>query len=210
MELFNYFRSSASWRVRIALALKGLDYAYRGVHLLRDEQRAADYGALQPSQLVPLLKDGDHVLSQSLAILEYLDETHPEPALLPRTPADRAFARSLALDIACEVHPLNNLRVLRYLVHEMGVDEARKNQWIRHWIEQGLAVVEARVAVRGERFCHGAAPGLADCLLVPQLFNARRFEAKLDALPTLLRIEAQCLALPAFAETQPSRCPDAE
>lgn len=210
MELFSYFRSSASWRVRIALALKGIPHEYRGVHLLRKEQLSDDYGALQPSHLVPLLRDGDVVLSQSLAILEYLDETHPAPALLPSTATDRAFARSLALDIACEIHPLNNLRVLRYLVNEMGVDEERKNQWIRHWLEEGLAVVEARVRARGQRFCHGEAPGLADCLLVPQLFNARRFEARVDHLPTLLRIDAECMALPAFADTHPSRCPDAE
>jgi len=210
MELFSYFRSSASWRVRIALALKGLAYDYRGVHLLRNEQLAADYGALQPSHLVPLLKDGETVVSQSLAILEYLDETHPAPPLLPADAAGRAFARSLALDIACEIHPLNNLRVLRYLVHEMGVDEAHKNQWMRHWMQDGLAVVESRVAARGQRFCHGDTPGLADCLLVPQLFNARRFEARIDHLPTLQRIEAECLQLPAFADTHPSRCPDAE
>jgi len=210
MELFSYFRSSASWRVRIALALKSIPYDYRGVHLLRKEQLAEDYAALQPSRLVPLLRDGDAVLSQSLAILEYLDETHPEPPLLPADALGRAFARSLALDIACEIHPLNNLRVLRYLVHEMGVPEEHKNRWIRHWLEEGLAVVEARVKERGQRFCHGDVPGLADCLLVPQLFNARRFEARIDHLETLLRIEAQCMALPAFANTHPSRCPDAE
>ena len=210
MELFSYFRSSASWRVRAALALKGLSYDYRGVHLLRKEQLADDYGAQQPSHLVPLLKDGETVVSQSLAIIEYLDETHPEPPLLPADAAGRAYARSLALDIACEIHPLNNLRVLRYIVNEMGVDEDRKNQWMRHWMEDGLAVVETRVRAHGGRFCHGDAPGLADCVLVPQLFNSRRFEARIDHLPTLLRIEAECLTLSAFADTHPSRCPDSE
>ncbi|MBV8500228.1 MAG: maleylacetoacetate isomerase [Paucibacter sp.] len=210
MELYNYFRSSASWRVRIALALKGLGYDYRGVHLLRNEQMAAEFGALTPAQLVPLLRDGDALISQSMAIIEYLDETHPEPPLLPSEPVARAQVRALAQDIACEIHPLNNLRVLRYLVKVLGLDEERKSQWIRHWVEGGLAVVEQRLQKSAGRFCFGDEPGMADCLLVPQVFNAHRTDCNLDGFPTILRINEHCLSLPAFADTHPSKCPDAE
>jgi maleylacetoacetate isomerase len=138
MELYNYFRSSASYRVRIALALKGLDYDYKPVHLAKNEHLDESYAAVAASRLVPLLRDGDHMLTQSLAIIEYLDETHPEPPLLPKAPAERARVRALALDVACEIHPLNNLRVLRYLVHELKVPEDAKNGWYRHWVESGL------------------------------------------------------------------------
>ncbi|WP_077034925.1 maleylacetoacetate isomerase [Pelomonas sp. KK5] len=212
MELFNYFRSSASWRVRIALALKGLDYDYRPIHLLKKEQLEESFAAQQPAKLVPLLVDGDLRLGQSMAIIEYLDETHPEPPLLPPDAAGRAWVRALAQDIACEIHPLNNLRVLRYLVHDMGLDEEAKNRWIRHWIEDGLAVVEEKLKASGRagRFCHGDTPGLADCVLVPQVFNAQRFEARLDHVPTLMRIHAGCMAHPAFDATQPAKCPDAQ
>ena len=211
MELFNYFRSSASWRVRIALALKGLDYDYRPIHLLKKEQLDEAYAAQAPSKLVPLLKDGDAVLSQSMAIIEYLDETHPEPPLLPPDALGRARVRSLAQDIACEIHPLNNLRVLRYLVHEMGLDDEAKNRWIKHWVESGLEVVEQRLKTGpAGRFCHGDEPGLADCVLVPQIFNAQRFEARLDHAPEVMRIHANCMAHEAFARTQPSVCPDAQ
>ena len=146
MELFNYFRSSASYRVRIALALKGLEYTYRPVHLTKNEQFSESYSAVSASRLVPLLKDGDALLTQSMAICEYLDETHPEPAILPRDAIGRARVRALAQDVACEIHPLNNLRVLRYLVHEMKVSEADKNRWYRHWVETGLEAVERRLA----------------------------------------------------------------
>jgi maleylacetoacetate isomerase/maleylpyruvate isomerase len=212
MELFNYFRSSASWRVRIALALKGLDYDYRAIHLVRNEQQAEPFAAVSVSRLVPLLKlDDGALLTQSLAIIEYLDETHPEPPLLPADALGRARVRALAQDIACEIHPLNNLRVLRYLVREIGVDEDAKNRWVRHWIENGLAVVEQRLSQQqGARFCHGDAPGLVDCVLVPQVFNAQRFDCKLDALPNVMRVQANCMALDAFARTQPAECPDAE
>jgi len=210
MELYNYFRSSASWRVRIALALKHLSYDYRGVHLLRNEQMATAFGALTPAHLVPLLRDGEALISQSMAIIEYLDETHPEPPLLPREPLARAQVRALAQDIACEIHPLGNLRVLRYLVKELGLDDARKNAWSRNWIEKGLAVVEQRLQTSAGLCCFGDAPGLADCLLVPQVFNARRVDCNLDAFPTLLRVADHCMSLPAFADTHPSKCPDAE
>ena len=209
MELYSYFRSSASFRVRIALALKGLAYDYKPVHLVHAEQLAPAYDALSPTHLVPTLVDGEHVLGQSLAIIEYLDETHPQPPLLPADPIGRARVRSLALDIACEIHPLDNLRVLRYLVHDMGVTEDAKNAWYRHWVESGLAGVERKLAARPGRYCHGDAPTLADCVLVPQIFNAQRFDCRLDAVPTVMRVFDACMQLPAFIDSQPSRCPDA-
>lgn len=209
MELYSYFRSSASFRVRIALALKGLAYDYKPVHLVHAEQLAPAYDALSPTHLVPTLVDNGHVLGQSLAIIEYLDETHPQPPLLPTDPIGRARVRSLALDIACEIHPLDNLRVLRYLVHEMGVSEDAKNAWYRHWVEAGLASVERKLAARPGRYCHGDAPTLADCVLVPQIFNAQRFDCRLDAVPTVMRVFDACMQLPAFIDSQPSRCPDA-
>jgi maleylacetoacetate isomerase/maleylpyruvate isomerase len=210
MELFNYFRSSASYRVRIALALKGLDYDYRPVHLAKNEQFNESYSAVSAARLVPLLRDGEHALTQSLAIIEYLEETHPTPALLPAAPAERARVRALAMDIACEIHPLNNLRVLRYLVRDLKVSEDDKNRWYRHWVETGLEVVERQLAARPSAFCHGDAPTLADCCLVPQIFNARRFECRLDHVPNVMRVFEACMALPAFEATRPENCPDAE
>ena len=209
MELFNYFRSSASYRVRIALALKGLDYDYRSIHLQKNEQLAEPFAALSAARLVPVLHDGDHWLTQSLAILEYLEETHPQPPLLPADPAGRARVRSLAMDIACEIHPLNNLRVLRYLVHSLKVSEDDKDRWYRHWVESGLEVVERRLAAQPSRFCHGDAPTMADCVLVPQIFNARRFECRLDHVPQVMRVFDACMALDAFEQTRPEACPDA-
>jgi maleylacetoacetate isomerase/maleylpyruvate isomerase len=211
MKLYNYFRSSASYRVRIALALKGLDYDYLPVHLAKNEQMLPPYSEIAVAQLVPLLVDGDEHVSQSMAIIEYLDETHPTPPLLPATPAGRARVRALAQDIACEIHPLNNLRVLRYLVHDLKVGEDEKNRWYRHWVETGLAVVERRLAGHPQtgRYCHGDAPTLADCLLVPQIHNAQRFDCKLDHVPTVMRVFADCMRLDAFSKTQPSACPDA-
>ena len=209
MELFNYFRSSASYRVRIALALKGLDYDYRPVHLLRNEQLAESYAAVSASRLVPLLKDGDATLTQSLAIIEYLDETHPEPPLLPADAVGRARVRALALDIACEIHPLNNLRVLRYLVGSLKVAEDDKDRWYRHWVETGLEVVERQLAAQPARFAHGDHPSMADCVLVPQIFNAQRMQCRLDHVPQVMRVFEACMALEAFDKTQPSACPDA-
>lgn len=212
MELYGYFRSSASFRVRIALELKGLAYDYRSVHLQQNEQLGADYAAVSMTRLVPQLVDGEVSVGQSLAIIEYLDERHPEPPLLPGSAADRARIRSLALDIACEIHPLNNLRVLRYLVRELKVGDDAKNGWYRHWVEQGLAAVERRLAGEPQtgRCCHGDAPTLADCVLVPQIFNAQRFGCRLDHLPTVMRVFDHCMAQPAFQRAQPSACPDAE
>ncbi|MDE2565122.1 MAG: maleylacetoacetate isomerase [Burkholderiales bacterium] len=209
MDLYNYFRSSASYRVRIGLALKGLDYRYLPVHLTRGEQQGAAYAEVTATGLVPALRDQGRVFTQSLAILEYLDETHPEPPLLPPDAPGRARVRALALDIACEIHPLNNLRVLRYLVHELKLGEDDKNRWVRHWVETGLAVVERQLALQPARYCHGDAPTLADCVLVPQIFNARRFDCRLDALPQVQRVFDACMALDAFERTRPERCPDA-
>lgn len=209
MELFNYFRSSASYRVRIALALKGLDYDYRSIHLQKNEQLSEPFASWSAARLVPVLKDGDHWLTQSLAILEYLEETHPHPPLLPTDPAARARVRSLAMDIACEIHPLNNLRVLRYLVNSLKVSEEDKDRWYRHWVESGLEVVERRLAAHPSRFCHGESPTLADCVLVPQIFNARRFECRLDHVPQVMRVFDACMSLDAFEKTRPEACPDA-
>jgi maleylacetoacetate isomerase len=210
MELYNYFRSSASYRVRIALALKGLDYTYHSVHLTKNEQLSESYAAVSASRLVPLLKDGDALLTQSLAICEYLEETHPEPPLLPRDALGRARVRALSLDVACEIHPLNNLRVLRYLVRDMKVSEDDKNRWYRHWVETGLEAVERQLASPATgRYCHGDTPTLADVSLVPQIHNAQRFECRLDHVPTVMRIFEACMKLPAFDGTQASKCPDA-
>ncbi len=210
MDLYNYFRSSASWRVRIALALKGLDYDYKSVHLSKNEQFTESYSAVSASRLVPLLKDGDALLTQSLAIVEYLDETHPEPALLPRDALGRARVRALAYDIACEIHPLNNLRVLRYLVHDLKLSEDDKNRWYRHWVETGLETVERQLAdARSGRFCHGDTPTLADITLVPQIFNAQRFACRLEHVPAAMRIFEACMKLDAFEQTRPEKCPDA-
>jgi maleylacetoacetate isomerase len=217
VRLHNYFRSSASYRVRIALALKGLAYEYVPVHLVKNEQLAPGYRDLAPAQLVPALTldaSGDApaaTLTQSLAIIEYLDETYPEPALLPKDALGRARVRALALDIACEIHPLDNLRVLRYLQREMGVADEAKDKWYRHWVETGLEVVERQLAGNPAtgRFCHGSTPGLADCVLVPQIFNAQRMNCRLDHVPTVMRVFDACMAEPDFASTQPSACPDA-
>ncbi|MFL6712471.1 MAG: maleylacetoacetate isomerase, partial [Sulfurifustis sp.] len=202
MKLHNAFRSSASYRVRIALNLKGLDYEYRPVHLSRNggEQFTAEFRAMNPQSLVPVLQDGKRFLTQSLAIIEYLDETHPQPPLLPREPVARARVRALALAIACDMHPINNLRTLNYLTKQLGVSDDAKNAWYRHWVALGFQALEAQLAGSRETgaFCHGDTPGLADCCLIPQLFNARRFQCDISAYPTLLRIEQNCNALPAF------------
>lgn len=212
MELYSYFRSSASFRVRIALALKGLPYDHVPVHLVKNEHLQGPFTGMSPSRLVPLLKDGDRLLTQSIAIIEYLDETHPSPPLLPPDPAGRARVRALSLDIACEIHPLNNLRVLRYLVHDLKVSEDDKNRWYRHWVEAGLETVERQLAGHPSTgvYCHGDVPTMADALLVPQIFNARRFECRLDRLPTVMRVFGACMDHPAFLAAQPSACPDAD
>jgi maleylacetoacetate isomerase len=209
VKLYNYFRSSASYRVRIALALKGLDYDYIPVHLVKREHLDDSYTALSTSRLVPTLQDGDVVLSQSLAIVEYLDETHPQPPLLPADAVGRARVRAIAQDIACEIHPLNNLRVLRYLTHDLKLSEDDKNRWYRHWVESGLESVERQLAAQPARFCHGDTPTLADLTLVPQIFNAQRFNCRTDHVPQVMRVFDACMQLDAFSQTQPSACPDA-
>lgn len=213
-KLYGYFRSSAAFRARIALNLKGLEYEQAIIHLVKNggEQFAPEYRALNPQALVPVLQDGDLTLTQSLAIIEYLDEVYPEPALLPATAAQRARVRSIALMIACEIHPLNNLRVLRYLVKDLKLTEAQKDEWYRHWVVSGLEPLETRLANDPATglCCHGDVPGLADICLVPQLANARRFNIALDAFPTLLRIEQNCMALKPFQDAAPSAQPDAE
>ena len=210
MELYNYFRSSASYRVRIALALKGLEYDYKAVHLARNEHFQESFAAVSAARLVPLLRDGDAVLTQSLAIIEYHDELHPQPPLLPPDPRGRARVRALAYDVACEIHPLNNLRVLRYLTRDLRVGEDDKNRWYRHWVETGLEAIERQLAAAPSTYCHGEAPTLADCVLVPQIFNARRFDCRLDHVPQVMRVFDACMKLPAFEGTRPEACPDAE
>jgi maleylacetoacetate isomerase/maleylpyruvate isomerase len=210
MQLYNYNRSSASYRVRIALALKGLDCELIPVHLVRNEQSKEPYSTMAPSHLVPLLIDEELSLSQSMAIIEYLDETHPEPSLLPGNAYARARVRALTQDVACEIHPLNNLRVLRYLVRELKVSEDDKNRWYRHWVESGLEAVEKQLAgnpLTG-RFCHGDTPTMADCALVPQIHNAQRYECRLDHVPTVMRVFDECMQLDAFSKTQASAYPE--
>jgi maleylacetoacetate isomerase len=211
IKLYSYFRSSAAYRVRIALNLKSLPYEYLPVHLVKGEQRDERYRALNPQALVPMLVDDGESITQSMAIIEYLDEKFPDPPLLPPTREARARVRSIAQVIACDIHPLNNLRVLKYLTGTLGASEDAKNAWYRHWIELGLAAIEARLAAdsRTGAFCHGATPTLADICLVPQLANARRYDFSIEAYPTLGRIESHCLALDAFARAAPARQPDA-
>ena len=214
MLLYGYFRSSAAYRVRIALNLKNLEYEAVPVHLVKDggQHLNEDYRRINPAGAVPALADRDLTLSQSLAIIEYLDEAYPYPPLLPADPAARARVRAIALDIACEIHPINNLRVLKYLTGQLGLSEEQKTAWYRHWVEVGLAAVEARVAGNPAtgRFCHGEYPTLADCCLVPQVFNARRFGCRLDHVPTVVRIDAECRTLPPFVAAAPENQPDAE
>ena len=212
MQLYSYFRSSAAYRARIALHLKGLPFDYAPVHLRKGEQNAEAYRALNRQELVPTLIDGDTAVTQSLAIIEYLDERHPEPPLLPSAPAGRARVRAIALAICCDIHPLNNLRVLRYLVHTLKIGEEAKDAWYRHWIDTGLAALEAQLAADAATgtFCHGDVPTMADVCLVPQLANARRVNIPLDGYPTLLRIDATCRPLDAFARAAPDRQPDAD
>lgn len=213
MKLFGFFRSSAAYRVRIALNLKGLTVEHIPVHLRRKEQLADQYVALNPQGLVPtLVTDDGAALGQSLAILEYLEETHPEPALLPAGATDRAHVRAIALAIACDIHPINNLRVLNYLKAELGQTQEVVDRWYAHWIATGLAAVEAKLAAdrRTASFCLGDTPGLADICLVPQVANAERMNCPLDAFPTIRRITANARALPAFQAAEPGRQPDAE
>ena len=212
MKLYDYFRSSAAYRVRIALNLKGVTPDERAyVHLRMGGQRAQDYLALNPQGLVPALElDDGRVLTQSLAIIEYLDETHAAPPLLPRDAAGRARVRAIALGIACEIHPLNNLRVLQHLKRALGQNEDQINTWYRHWIADGLAKLEAELSAGRGKFCHGDMPSMADCCLVPQIFNAKRYQSDLAPYPNTMRVFETCMQLEAFDRAQPSKQPDAE
>ncbi len=212
MILYDYYRSSAAYRSRIALHLKGLAVRAISCHLRHGKQHSSDFRAINPQGFVPVLDVDGTILSQSLAILEYLDETHPLPPLLPASPLGRARVRSLAQLIACDIHPLNNLRVLKYLKGTFGHPQGIVDVWIAHWIAEGFAALETRLSREPEtgRWCHGDNPGLADCVLIPQLYNARRFNVPLEAYPTLLRIEAEAAAHPAFIAAHPAQQPDAE
>ena len=211
MILYDYFRSSAAYRVRIALNLKGLEAEHRFVHLRRGEQRAAAYLALNPQGFVPLLVVGERRIAQSLAILEYLEERHPLPPLLPPAAEDRAWVRSIALAIACDIHPLDNLRVLKYLEDPLGIDEPRRDAWYRHWIEEGFAAIEAQLAARpATRCCFADEPTLADVCLVPQVAIANRLRVDLAPYPRIRAIDAACLAIPAFDRARPENQPDAQ
>ncbi len=214
LTLYTYYRSSASYRVRIGLQLKGLSHQTIPVHLIRDggQHLQNSYRAINPGAMVPTLCDGDTTLTQSLAILEYLEETHPAPALLPTDAVGRARVRALALTVACDIHPLNNMRVLKYLTGTLQLTDEDKNRWYRHWVQEGLAIIEAHLARDAQTglFCHGDSPTLADCCLIPQVFNAQRFAVELTPYPTISRINARCLELPAFIAAHPARQVDAE
>jgi maleylacetoacetate isomerase len=214
LRLYTYFRSSAAYRVRIALNLKGLDYTAVPVHLLRGggEQHGAAFAELNPAGLVPVLQDGAATLTQSLAIIEYLEQMYPTPALLPADAAARARVRALALSIACDIHPLNNLRVLRFLKSEFNLDDAQRQLWSVHWLRRGFDALEHMLAGSSQTgsYCHGESPTLADCCLVPQIANAQRVQCALDAYPTLMRIHDRCMGLAAFARAAPGAQPDAE
>lgn len=216
MKLYSYFRSSASYRVRIALNLKDLSYDTVPIHLVKEggKQFSEEFRKVNPASLVPALivDENSPPVTQSLAIIEYLDEMYPERALLPKNTADKAFVRSLALSIACEIHPLNNLRVLHYLMRNLNASEDDKNAWYRHWCEQGLAALEVTLArdARVGTFCYGDSPSLADCFLIPQIYNAQRFNCDMSAMPTLMRINDACLRLEAFKKAAPANQSDAE
>jgi maleylacetoacetate isomerase len=220
MKLHNYFRSSASFRVRIALALKGLSYEYIPVHLARGDHKLPGYSGISADRLVPLLEVDGERLSQSMAIIEYLDETHPEPPLLPKDAVGRAKVRALAQSIACEIHPLNNLRVLKYLTKQLKVDEDAKNTWYRHWVREGLESFERQLqtfaaqrqqaALPVSIYCYGSTPTLADCCLVPQIFNGKRFDVNFDGLALTMSAFDACMKLPTFQQAQPANCPDNE
>ncbi|SDZ85001.1 maleylacetoacetate isomerase [Microbulbifer marinus] len=206
MELHGYFRSSASYRVRIGLNLKGLQYDYHPVNLLKGEQREGEYRKLNPQGLVPALVDGDTILTQSLAILEWLDEQHPEPALLPKDPLARARVRAMAYSVACDIQPVQNLRVLKYLQSEYGISDEEKVDWIRHWIHEGFSALEQQL--NPAPFAAGDEPGLFECCLIPQIYSAERFGMDIAEYPAIHRIMLACNEIPAFVDARPENQPD--
>jgi len=211
MKLYTYFRSSAAFRVRIALNLKGLSYEPVFVHLAKGEHRAAAYAKVNPQALLPTLELDDGTrLSQSLAIIEYLDEAHPANPLIPKDALGKARVRSLSYLVASEIHPLNNTRVLQHLKRALGQNEDQINTWYRHWIADGLAKLEAELSGSRGKFCHGDTPTMADCCLVPQIFNAKRYQSDLAPYPNTMRVFDACMKLDAFDRAQPSKQPDAE
>jgi maleylacetoacetate isomerase len=209
-KLYNGARSSASFRMRIALNLKGLPFEYVAIDLRKGDQFKDEFRKLNPQELVPLLDDGTAHLTQSLATIEYLEEKYPQPPLLPHSPVERAYVRSVALAIACEIHPLNNLRVLRYLVRDMGLSDEKKDTWYRHWVEQGLAQVEASLVASGRvgRYTLGDQTTIADVFIVPQIFNAQRYNCRLDHVPRVMRIFEACMQVAAFENARPEKQPD--
>ncbi len=211
MKLYGYWRSSTSYRVRIALKLKGLSADTIPVNLLKAEHRGGAYARINPEMRLPTLIDGEHTLTQSLAIIEYLDEKYPGTPLLPLVPHERARVRALALAVACDISPLNTLGALAFLTRQFGLTDEQKNEWMQHWIASGFTALEQMLAKSPYTgsFCHGATPGLADCCLVPQVYNARRYNIDLAPYPTLLSIDAACAALTAFVAAHPRNQPDA-
>jgi maleylacetoacetate isomerase len=212
VKLYGYFRSSAAYRVRCALALKNLEVETAFVHLMKGEQYSPEYTRINPQNLVPVLEDEGTLLYQSLAIMQYLDERYPDPPLLPADALGRARVRSLALLIACEIHPLNNPRVLNYLTGKFGISEDQKLEWYHHWVITGFTPLEKRLSTEPgtRRFCHGDTPGFADCVLVPQVANARRFKVDLSAFPIICRIDEACRELEPFHKAAPENQPDAQ
>lgn len=212
IKLYSYFRSSAAYRVRIALNLKNIPYEYMPVHLVKNggEQNSSNYKALNPLKLVPTLVDGSVVLSQSLAIIEYLEEAYPEAVpLLPNAVQQRAQIRALSQIIACDIHPLNNLRVLRYLDQQLEVSDSDRSRWYAHWVRVGFDAYEQLARENQGKFCIGDSPSMADCCLIPQIYNAKRFNLDLSAYPNILEIYSHCESLPAFIKAEPEKQPDA-
>jgi maleylacetoacetate isomerase len=210
MKLYSYFRSSAAYRVRIALNLKELSYETESIHLVKNEQQMDRYKTLNPSQLVPTLIDEDHVFLQSMSILEYLEEQYPTKALLPKNLVERAKVRAFSQAIACDIHPLNNLRVLKYLNHELAITDQQKNDWYTHWVIEGFKSLEHQLQHSNGQFCFGTKPTFADCCLIPQVYNAKRFKIDLSAFPKIESIYLHCLTLPAFLHASPEQQPDWE